>query len=354
MGPSSLSPLQPSAASLFPSSFLKQQQEQAQPQVKQQPLPLPPPQQLTRTQQMARLLYDMSEEERQLFVKEFDQEAEQRERQQQQQAAAATQPAVKQESKEQREAEHTQQPVATPFHLWPSRLPSTAASAPSSGLFAASPLANMLDPTSQLGLASFFKLLDIDKARNAPKLQSPQQFLQWRGLFAAFLQMHDSLQVTESGSLYLSLPVDVSAQASRSAALPLIQQGVAIGPPGHEQDRKLDHHRLIFAHTALTNAVEGVPLAFQAVTSVPMPNAQEAWKRLEKVMLPRTLGDRLIKEQEFMQVQQFNSESIAAYAARVQQLVTQLASLGSQQQEESFLLISHMSSRSKSSTSWRI
>ena len=38
-----------------------------------------------------------------------------------------------------------------------------------------------------------------------------------------------------------------------------------------------------------------------------------------------------------MQIQQFQSESIAAYAARVQQLVTQLAGLGSQQQEETLM-----------------
>ena len=299
---------------------------------RQSPAPVQQPAPLTHAQELARGFLGLGEQERQAFLRQLD--VEEGKSVSRPQAAAAAQPAGKQDSKYDREGQHTQAAVASPFHPFSPRPPFAAASAPSSSLFSTSALPSMLDPSSQLGLGAFFKLLDIDKASKAPKLQSAAQYMQWRPLIAAFLQAHDSLAVVEHGSTWLSLPHTFAVQASRTAAMPLIEQGMEIGGPAHNQERLHDRHRLLFAHTALTHAVEGVPLALQAVSSVPMPNAQEAWRKLEAAMMPRSLGDRLLKEQEFLQLQQQSGETIAEFASRVQQLVTQLAALGSQHQDE--------------------
>jgi len=179
--------------------------------------------------------------------------------------------------------------------------------------------------------------LDIDKARHAPVLKSQQQFTQWRKLMAAWLQIHVVLEVVLNGSPLLSLPTTVSVQASRTAAMPLIEAGAAIGPPGKDAERKIDRQKLLFAHSALMHACVEVPLALAAVNSVPMPNAQEAWRKIEEALMPRSTGELALKEQELTQFQQWQGETVASYSSRMQELVNQLAMLGSQHQDEALM-----------------
>ena len=68
-----------------------------------------------------------------------------------------------------------------------------------------------------------------------------------------------------------------------------------------------------------------------------MPNAQQAFKQLEAVMMPRTISDLTLKEQQLMHLQQTSGESVAEYASRVQQLAIELAQLGSAQNDEQIM-----------------
>ena len=223
----------------------------------------------------------LSAKDRELFTLEVTKQDQPKQGIKQEAATAEPAKGPAEQAEEHKEQQKAQQ-VAADRLLSAIRPPASSLSsavstaAPASSSSVSNALLDLLDPARSL-----FRL-DVSKAYKAPKLQSQQQYQQWRQLFASFLQCVDVLDIMQNGSNLISLPATISTQQSRTAALPLIEEGTAIGPPGKDAERSLDRKKLLFAHTALMHACGGVPLAQQAVASVPTRHWQQhgrSWRQ---------------------------------------------------------------------------
>ena len=174
-----------------------------------------------------------------------------------------------------------------------------------------------------------------DKASKAPQLLEQTHFLTWVPAITMFFQSYKVQSVVMNGPQLIVLPTQQSqltaAEREQGSA------GYELSPFLTEEQRaennfskrvRLEYDKSVFAYQALLLSVSRVPIALSVVTSVPAPNAFEAWRKLQELLRPHTEAQRMIVERQMSDLRQGEQENIASYATRAQSLVNQLAFLG--------------------------
>ena len=144
------------------------------------------------------------------------------------------------------------------------------------------------------------KQLPLDRALKAPVCEDEKLYSVFRTELGTFLAMHEISDLVQTGSSILSFPatIDVSLR-STSGMMPMVLRGTPRGPQTTD-DCIVEHHRCLFAYVVLTTAFKKCPLVLSLINAVPSPNAHEAFKQIEKALLPQIDVERMQRQNELM------------------------------------------------------
>jgi len=177
-----------------------------------------------------------------------------------------------------------------------------------------------------------YRLLTPDQALKAPKLEGSIDYPTWRTTFVNFAYGYGVHTMLIHGPQHMTLPTQHTQLTAEERMLAMA--GYTPKANGVESIAAAEYKLLQFAYLALQHAVSGNSMAKSVVSAVPSPNATEAWRKLETALHSTTTVQREIAQRKLQDLQQQQSEDIAAYAARAGELSTKLASLGAPQSEE--------------------
>jgi len=183
-----------------------------------------------------------------------------------------------------------------------------------------------------VGNEEIYRLLTPDKALKAPKLEGSIDYPTWRTTFVNFAYGYGVHTMLIHGPQHMILPTQHTQLTAEERILAMA--GYTLKAGGDESKATVEYKYLQFAYLALQHAVSGHSMAKSVVSAVPSPNATEAWRKLETALHSSTKVQCEIVQRKLQDLQQYQSEDIATYAARAGELSTKLASLGAPQSEE--------------------